>query len=124
MRMRDLTATVEVKWTDAFAPSLDVQAAGADGVLRIETDPSTHLEHNGEPVPIPTPRPISPELQPLRDAGIIDTMKTIGASFFDDRPLAHAFSFEFGRSVVAVIEAAGRSGRIDGSSVPLEPLLG
>lgn len=106
MRFDGFAATVEVTWDDAATPSLDVQIAGADGVLRIETDPSTQLEQNGAAVPLPKPAPIAPELQPLRDAGVIDMLKTIGASFADDRPLAHAFSFEFGRSVVAIVEAA------------------
>jgi hypothetical protein len=106
MHFADFAATVEVTWDDAAMPSLDVQVAGTDGVLRIETDPSTQLEQNGTPVPLPKPAPIAPELQPLRDAGVIDMLKTIGASFADGRPLAHAFSFEFGRSVVAIFEAA------------------
>ncbi len=106
IQIGDLAATVEIRWDDSRPPTLDVQVAGVDGVLRIDTDPSTRLEHNGEPVPLPTPEPTAPALQPLRDAGVVDMLKTIGAVFFEDRPLAHAFSFEFGRSVVAIIEGA------------------
>jgi hypothetical protein len=106
MRFDGFTATVEVTWDDAAMPSLDVQVAGTDGVLRVETDPSTRLEQNGALVPLPKPAPMAPELQPLRDTGLIDMLKTIGASFADGRPLAHAFSFEFGRSVVAIVEDA------------------
>jgi hypothetical protein len=106
MHFEGFTATVEVTWDDAATPSLDVQVAGSDGVLRIETDPSTQLEYNGEPVALPRPAAIAPELQPLRNSGVIDMLKTIGASFVDGRPLAHAFSFEFGRSVVAIVETA------------------
>jgi hypothetical protein len=106
MRFEGFAAAVEVTWDNAVTPSLDVQVAGTDGVLRIETDPSTQLEQNGALVPLPRPAAIAPELQPLRDTGIINMLQTIGAAFHDDRPLAHAFSFEFGRSVVAIIEAA------------------
>lgn len=119
IRLSGVTARVEVTWTDASAPSLDVQAAGVDGVLRIETDPLTRLEYNGVPVPLPRSTPMDPQLQPLRDAGVIDMLKTIGASFTEDRPLPHAFSFEFGRSIVEIIDAAVRSAAVNGAPVAL-----
>jgi hypothetical protein len=106
MHFNDLTAVVEVTWNSTVAPSLDIQIAGTDGVLRIETDPLTQLEQNGSLVPLPVPAAIAPELQPFRDAGVINMLQTIGAAFHNGHPLAHAFSFEFGRSVVAIVETA------------------
>lgn len=109
MQFDGFAATVDVTWNDAVPTSLDVQAAGAAGVLRIDTDPITHLEHNGTPVPLPQPAPVAAELEPLRAAGLLDVLTTLGTAFSEGRPLAHAYSFEFGRSVVAIIEAAERS---------------
>ena len=106
MHFNDFTAVVEVTWDSAVAPSLDIQVAGTEGVLRIETDPLTQLEQNGFLVPLPVPGAIAPELQPFRDAGVINMLQTIGAAFYNGHPLAHAFSFEFGRSVVAIVETA------------------
>lgn len=115
----DVEAAIEIAWDDTAPESLEVQAAGVDGVLRIETDPATHLEHNGESVILPAPSSIDPQLVALRDAGVIAMLKTIGASFMDGRPLAHAFSFEFGRSVVAIFEAAVLSAARSGTPIAL-----
>ncbi len=101
----DFRATAEVTWADV-EPTLDLQIAGADGVLRIETDPVTHLEHNGQPVPLPAPPPATTELTELRVAGVLGMLKSIEAAWTEDRPLAPAYSFEFGRTVVAVVEHA------------------
>lgn len=119
IHFEDVEASVQIAWDDTATQSLDMQVAGVAGVLRIETDPETQLEHNGEAVILPTPPPIDPQLVALRDAGVIAMLQTIGASFVDGRPLAYAFSFEFGRSVVAVFEAAVLSAGRSGAPIPL-----
>jgi len=112
----DFRATAEVAWSDA-APTLDIQLAAAADVLRIETDPVTRLEHNGAVVPLPGGDPTSTadptansnrdqQLYVLRETGVIGMLRSIGDAFDDGRPLAHAFSFEFGRTVVALVERA------------------
>ncbi len=103
----DFRATAEVTWADV-EPTLDLQIAGTDGVLRIETDPVTHLEHNGQPVPLPAPPPASAELTALHVTGVVGMLKSIEAGWTADRVLAPAYSFEFGRTVVALVEHAVR----------------
>lgn len=112
-------ATIHAGWNDEPIPRSDIQLAGTDGVLRIDASPVPVLEHNGETVHT-TGRSLPDEqFRPLHEAGLIDLLKTIEAELSSNRPLPHAFTFDFGRQVGDVVAAAYRSAGTDGTPVPL-----
>lgn len=103
-----LTASVHADWQSAGVVSREFQLAGELGVLRSETDPRPALEFNGDPVALASKRIADEQHRPLYESGVIDMLKTIGASF-DNGALPHAFTLAFGRDVLDVIMAAYRS---------------
>lgn len=118
-----LVAELRVSWT-APTPTWDVQAASAHGVLRIELLPDLLVEHDGEPVDVPTRHEaVDPRLEQL---GYIDQLLDLLAGS-DDR----GQSIDAARHVLEVICAAylsaGRNGEAtelpfagDRTATPLE----
>ena len=74
-----LVATLEISWV-AEAPHWEAQAAGTNGVLRLELIPEVLVEHDGEPIGIPLRRQApDPRLEQMGYVDqLLDTMATIG----------------------------------------------
>lgn len=102
-----LTARVEASWRDA-EPMWDLQAASADGVVRLELLPNLELECNGEPVPHPQP-PAATEVPQIQQYGYTDQLAAAllpGPSSVSDVRLGHAVM----DIVCAAYSSAGRGG--------------
>lgn len=107
-----LTATVDVSWDGPETPSWDVQVASDRAVLRLDLLPTTTLEHNGEPVPLPTPRGPIPLLDHL---GYVDQLRLAARSFDsgDESPCGVGF----GRWILEIVCASYVSASRDAAPV-------
>lgn len=105
-----LRASVTVSWT---APTVawDLQASSDTGVLRWELLPEVALEHDGEPVAVPSRREVAdPRLEQF---GYVDQLLDLVAATPTGQTMAEA------RGVLEVICAAYSSAGRDGEQVPL-----
>ena len=108
-----LVAELAVSWTSP-TPTWDVQAASDRGVLRIELLPELLLEHDGEPVPLPSRHDVvDPRLEQF---GYVDQLlDLVDDEHGDDR----GQDLSAARQVLEVICAAYRSAGLDGAEVAL-----
>lgn len=106
-----LVAELRVSWT-ASTPTWDVQAASAQGVLRVELLPELLVEHDGEPIELPSRHEAAdPRLEQL---GYVDQLLDLIGGH-DDR----GQSIEAARHVLEVICAAYASAGQQGGEVAL-----
>jgi predicted dehydrogenase len=105
-----LVATVLVSWT-ADEVAWDLQAASDTGVLRLELLPEVLLEHDGEPVALPTRHEVpDPRLEQL---GYVDQLLDLVEGSDTGQTAAQ------GREVLEVICAAYASAAAGGDEVSL-----
>ena len=106
-----LVAELEVSWT-ATTPLWDAQAASDQGVLRIELLPEVLLEHDGEPVALPSRHEVvDPRLEQF---GYVDQLLDLRSGEND-----RGQDLDAARLVLEVICAAYRSAGTDGAEVAL-----
>lgn len=110
------TATVEISWR-ATTPVWDLQAASANGVVRLDLLPDHSLERNGEPLPVP---PLEATTYPpqLDLFGYRDQLVEAIAAFRAGESTTTS-TVAFGRDVLEVICAGYASARDDGQWVDL-----
>jgi predicted dehydrogenase len=105
------TARVEASWRTTELV-WDLQAASADGVVRLELFPEPVLEVDGEPVALPAAPRGSPS-SPLVELGYADQIRAlVGAE-------ASPATLDLGRRVLEVVCAAYRSAGRGGASEAL-----
>ena len=108
-----LRVRIETNWTNPDAV-WDIQLSSDTGVVRTELLPTPGIEHNGEPVPLPSARGVAePQLEQL---GYIDQMLTVREVVAGSPSPIDA---KFGRRVLDVLCAAYVAARSPGSSVSL-----
>jgi hypothetical protein len=118
-----LRTRIEVSWRDT-STTWDLQASSATGVVRAELLPLTGLEHNGEPVELPSPPPNIETF--VHELGYVEQLHQvrclIGEDGTDADPAetetatARAMNAAFGQQVLEIICAAYSSaGRSNGS---------
>lgn len=114
-----LAAQVVASWQGGVDErTWDVQAASATGVLRLELLPEVVLEHNGEPVRLPS---ANGDLGLLEQFGYVAQLRAL----VDDAAASRrpVMSAAFGRDVLQVVCAAYTSAGLGGEQVPL-PFVG
>lgn len=107
-----LTAAVEVSWDGPETPVWDVQVASDRAVLRLDLLPTTTLEHNGEPVPLPAPRGPVPLLDHL---GYVEQLRLAAQSFHDGDESPCGVGF--GRWILEIVCASYLSASRDSAPV-------
>jgi predicted dehydrogenase len=105
-----LRARVTASWR-APAAQWDLQVASATGVVRAELVPAITLEHDGGPVPLPTPTGAIPELESFGYVGQLQAVARVAAGGLSRMDAA------FGRDVLDVVCAAYASAGQGGSAV-------
>lgn len=106
-----LTARVVASWR-ASTPVWDVQAASATGVVRAELVPAITLEHDGEPVLLPSPREgVVPELDAFGYVRQLETAVAVAQGH------ATPMNADFGRRVLDIVCAAYASAGEGGAPV-------
>ncbi|MGD9998281.1 MAG: hypothetical protein AB7L17_11375 [Ilumatobacteraceae bacterium] len=113
-----LLARVEAGWNDEPGAHWDAQAASETGVVRAELLPVPQLEHNGEPVLLPSPKGPVPQIEQY---GFVAQLLALMDAI--ERQRDPVLGATFGRVVLEVICAAYRSGGRDGTPVAL-PFVG
>jgi len=113
-----LTARIEASWR-ATEPVWDLQAASADGVVRLELLPHLDLERNGEQLPLEPlpPLPVGIDAPQVRQYGYLDQIAatTTALTAGVQMPLGAAF----GRDLLEIVCAAYTSASAGGESVPV-----
>lgn len=100
-------ARIEVDWR-ASGTVWDVQASSATGVVRADLAPTPALEHDGEPMALPTRRTdVEPHVEWL---GHLDQLRHLEAVVAGARPVVDA---ELGRLVLEIVCAAYASAHDD-----------
>jgi myo-inositol 2-dehydrogenase / D-chiro-inositol 1-dehydrogenase len=107
-------ARVVASWQGGPDPVWDAQLAGEQGVLRAEIFPTPVLEHNGDPVALPTPTGSMPLLEQLGYAAQLRAL--VDDATAGREPIMSA---AFGREVLQVVLAAYTSAGSDGARVSL-----
>ncbi|CAB4885265.1 unannotated protein [freshwater metagenome] len=109
-----LVGRVISSWDAGPDPVWDVQLSSPTGVLRIEFWPQPTLEHNGDPVRLPSVTAPLPFIEQLGYLGQLKSFATDlaeGATPFMD--------VAFGRLILDIVCAAYQSARFDGASEPV-----
>jgi myo-inositol 2-dehydrogenase/D-chiro-inositol 1-dehydrogenase len=104
-----LIARVESSWQHGPAPVWDAQLASDTGVLRAELLPTPSLEHDGEPVALPTTTVPVPQIEQY---GYLAQLRAAATSW--EHGTTPTMSASFGRLVLDVVCAAYRSAGRDG----------
>jgi predicted dehydrogenase len=112
----NLLATIVVGWDPGAAPSWDLQASSASGVVRADLYPSPSLERNGDPVPIGSPR-LRGEPSLVDDYGYAPQLQRFWTIIRTGRPVPATSNL--GRQVLEVICAAHWSAGRGAVEVPL-----
>ena len=107
-----LTATVDVSWDGPETPVWDIQVANDHSVLRLDLLPTLTLEHNGEPVPLPSLRGSIPLLDQL---GYLDQLRLAAQSL--TRAGESPSGVGFGRWILEIVCACYVSARDGGTPV-------
>lgn len=116
-----LQARIEVSWRET-STTWDLQASSATGVVRAELLPLTGLEHNGEPVELPSPPPNVEKF--VHELGYVEQLDQVRCLLSGDETdhdpaatgTARAMNVAFGQQVLEIICAAYSSaGRSTGS---------
>jgi len=110
-----LIATIEVSWR-AETPEWDLQAAGSDGVIRMELGPTSSVELDGRDA---TPALLHPGLADPRIEAFGYVAQLQGFVDILNRRGGRACPLGFGRLVLDVTTAAYASAGDGGRSVPL-----
>lgn len=112
-----LRAHIEVSWRDT-STTWDLQASSATGVVRCDLLPTIGLEHDGEPVLVPTaPENVDDFVHDLGYIAQFEEIRRIRAGGDPSTPVT--IDAEFGRSVLEVICAAYRSAARSGQAEQL-----
>ena len=109
-----LRATLQISWRSPIT-AWDLQASSDTGVLRLELLPEVSLEHNGEPVHVPTRHQV-PDAR-IEQFGYVDQLLDLVAPDPVGQTAAAA------RHVLEIICAAYESAGSGGSEVSL-PFIG
>ncbi len=109
-----LVAKVVSSWQSPDHQLWDAQIAGQSGVLRADIIPTQSLEHNGNPVPLPTSTAPIPALEQLGYAAQLQALVDDVAA--GREPIMSA---AFGRQVLQVVLAAYASAGRRGDEVEL-----
>ena len=108
-----MRARIETNWTNPHAV-WDIQVSSDSGVVRTELMPQPGIEHNGEPVALPT---LASTADPhLEHYGYIDQMLTL-RDVVGGAP--SPIDARFGRRVLDVLSAAYTAASKPGSTVSL-----
>jgi myo-inositol 2-dehydrogenase/D-chiro-inositol 1-dehydrogenase len=108
-----LVARVETSWR-AESPVWDLQVASPTGVVRAELIPAISLEHDGEPVALPSPRDgVIPELDAFGYVRQLETAVSLSTGATTTMTAA------FGRDVLDIVCAAYASAGQNGGAVPV-----
>lgn len=110
-----LRARVTASWRHPDTAVWDAQAAGADGVVRIELLPEVQVERNGAVVPLPAvPAGVPP---PLEQLGYLPQLEAFALDLLHRRP--PEVGARFGREVLELTCAAYWSANRDRAWVEL-----
>jgi hypothetical protein len=106
------TGRVVSSFRESGSAVWDAQASSDDGVVRAEIMPLTSLEHNGEPIVLPT---VAHAMTELERFGYINQLAACAASMADGAGLF--MDARFGRFVLDVVCAAYASASRAGEAV-------
>jgi len=109
-----LRGSVISSWEGGEVPSWDVQVSSANHVVRAELLPSLSLEHNGDPIALPS---TTSSISMFENLGYVDQMRELVHNLTN-----HATPFmnvSFGRWMMEIVCACYVSAASDGASTPV-----